>query len=114
MISFGNHQRITDRDETPMEIPQQEIAQAMEEAAAIPVEDDDVPMEEERQPEVDQDGDAPMNERDDEDTRTIAEPEMELDVDDNEGDDPDYVNSRQPVLLLTLNSTWTRNLHMSD
>ena len=99
MMWFGNHQRISGRDETPMEIPQQEIAQAVEsveEAAAIPVEDDDIPMEDEPQPEVDQDGDAPMNERDDEDTREVAEPEMELDVDDNEGDDPEDASSRIP------------------
>ena len=99
MVSHGKHQRVTDRDDTPMEIPQQEIARAMEEAAAIPVADDDVAMEEEPQPEVNQDGDAPMNARDDDDARTVAEPEMELDADDHEGEDQEEVNSRRPVLM---------------
>ena len=41
----------------------------MEEAACVPVEDDDVTMEEEPQPEVDHDGDARMDDRNDEDER---------------------------------------------
>ena len=68
-----------------------------EKAAAIPVEDDDVIMEDEPQPEVDNDGDARM---DSEDARTIAEPEMEIDIDEAEGEDhAAEVHSRRPVLL---------------
>ncbi|OLQ03403.1 hypothetical protein AK812_SmicGene13649 [Symbiodinium microadriaticum] len=89
-----------------MEIPQQEIARSVEEAAATPVVDDDVPMEEAPQPEVDHDGDAPMNEQDYDDTRTIAQPEMELDADDNEGNDPEDVNDQ--FFYLTQTCMWTR------
>ena len=112
MVSFGTFQRVTEQDETPMEIPQQEIARSVEEAAATPVVDDDVPMEEAPQPEVDHDGDAPMNEQDYDDTRTIAQPEMELDADDNEGNDPEDVNDQ--FFYLTQTCMWTRTLHMSN
>ena len=72
----------------------------MEEAAVIPVVDDDVIMEDEPQPEVDNDGDARMDDRNDEDTRTVAEPEMEIDIDEAEGEDhAAEVYSRRPVLL---------------
>ena len=82
-----------------MEIPQEEIAQAVEEAAAIPVEEDDVPMEDDPQPEADHDEDVRMDDGRDEDTRTVADSEMELDVDEDTGEDPEDVSSRQPVLL---------------
>ncbi|OLP76572.1 hypothetical protein AK812_SmicGene43476 [Symbiodinium microadriaticum] len=72
------------RADTSMEIPRQEIACAPEEADAIPVEDDNMIMEDEPQPEVDNDGDARM---DNEDARTVAEPEMEIDVDEAEGEE---------------------------
>ena len=97
MISHGKHQRIEGRADTPMEIPRQEIACALEEADAIPVEDDNMLMEDEPQPEVDNDGDARM---DNEDARTVAEPEMEIDVDEAEGEEhAAEVHSRRPVLL---------------
>ena len=50
LVSHGKHQRIESRADAPMEIPRQEIAPAREVADAIPVEDDDVAMEEEPQP----------------------------------------------------------------
>ena len=99
LISFGKHQRVSGREETPMEICQEEIAQAVEEAAAAPVEEDDVPMEDEPQPEADHIDDVPMDDGGNEDTRTVGEPEMELDADEDTGEDPEDVSSRQPVLL---------------
>ena len=91
-----------------MEIPRQEIARAREVADAIPVEDDDEPMEEEPQPEVDDDGDANM---DNDDARTVAEPEMEIDIDEEGEEGPEQaeeVQSRQPVLL------FDTDLHMDQ
>ena len=82
-----------------MEIPRQEIARAREVADAIPVEDDDEPMEEEPQPEVDNDGDADMG---NDDAHTVAEPEIEFDIDEEGEVGPEQaeeVQSRQPVLL---------------
>ena len=107
-VSHGKHQRIDSRADAPMEIPRQEIARAREVADAIPVEDDDEPMEEEPQPEVDDDGDANM---DNDDARTVAEPEMEIDIDEEGEEGPEQaeeVQSRQPVLL------FDTDLHMDQ
>ena len=99
-VARARYQRIESRADAPMDIPREAIARAREAADVIPV-DDDEPMEEEPQPEVDNGGDAAMG---DDDALTIAEHEGEIDIDEEgEGEvgpqQAPEVQSRQPALL---------------
>ena len=100
-IARGKYQRVEARADAPMEIPREATARAREAADVIQVNDDE-PMEEEPQPEVDNDGDAAMG---NDDANTVAEPEGEIDIDmdEEEGgvgeEQAPGVQSRTPVLL---------------
>ena len=84
-----------------MDIPRDDIARAREAADAIELEDDE-PMEDEPQPEVDNADDVDVEQ---DNAPTIAEPEGEGDIDMDEEDEGEgeeqiqEVQSRTPVLV---------------